>query len=55
MKALGFKQLKAHPLSKFWFSDVFNLHPYSVAVDPAGYGATTKTAHVVRRCRLTSC
>ena len=23
-----FNQLKVHPLSKFWFSDVVNLHPY---------------------------
>ena len=27
-KCLAFNQLKVHPLSKFWFSDV-NLHPYS--------------------------
>ena len=40
LKALGFhtfNQLKVHPLSKFWFSDVVNLHPYSsAAADLAG-------------------
>ena len=28
MKAHGLNQLKVHPLSKFWFSDVINPHPY---------------------------
>ena len=33
MKALGFNQLKVHPLSKFWFQYV-NLHPYIAKAAP---------------------
>ena len=28
---MAFNQMKVHPLSKLWFSDVFNLHPYMEA------------------------
>ena len=39
LKALGFerfKQLKVHPLSKFWFQMCINLHPCTTAVDDHG-------------------
>ena len=49
MKALGFQafnQLQVHPLSKLWFQNVVNLHPYVAGPLFATYGPGRFLVHL---------